>query len=76
MTSIIENRILYSIFFYCLIVLLLYVSKSNIFFKDGKLRHFGTDTGETLFSFGAIAVVLSVSTYYIFAAIDSIFGKQ
>jgi hypothetical protein len=68
---------MYSIFFYVLILLLLFVAKPPIVFdKDGYFKDFGIGgTNNTLFSFGVFTVALAVLSFYIFAIID-VFMKK
>jgi hypothetical protein len=72
-----NSRVVYSILFYLLAILLLIVSKPSIIFKDnGDIRPFGVggDEDKTLFSFGVFAMILAIVSFYIFSVIDMIFS--
>lgn len=69
-------RVLYSIIFYVLIIVLLYVAKPPLIFnEDGNLKHFGLGQSDTMFSFGVFTVVVAFLSFYIFAIIDIIFDN-
>lgn len=69
-------RVLYSIIFYVLIIVLLYVAKPPfVFDENGNLKHFGIGPTDTMFSFGVFTVVLAFLSFYIFAIIDIIFDN-
>jgi hypothetical protein len=68
------SRLVYSILFYGLSMLLLIVSKPDVLFdKDGTPKRFGFGPGKTLFSLGVLTVALAVLSFYTFALIDLIF---
>jgi hypothetical protein len=72
-----SSRILYSIFFYILALILIFMYKpSFIFNDDDTLKNFGLNSNNTIYSFGTLTVVLAVATFYLFAVIDYIFYKN
>jgi len=78
----VSSRVIYSLLFYTLAILLIIVAKPTIMFsREGEIRRFGVgrvDDGnpQTVFSFGVFVVVLAIISFYIFALIDVIFGKK
>lgn len=76
MESYINSRIIYSIVFYILLMILIYTSKPSFMFEsDGSIKHFGLGIDKTMFSFGVFAVVLAIMSFYLFCIIDLIFPK-
>lgn len=72
-----NSRVIYSVVFFILLIILLYMSKSSIFFeKDGELKTFGLGPDRTLFSFGIITVVIAIASFYLFCIIDLIFNDR
>lgn len=77
-----NGRVVYSLLFYVLVVLLLFVSKPSMMFStDGQFKAFGVGTTvdgkpKTVVSFGVAIVVFSILTFYMFALIDLVFGKS
>lgn len=72
----INSRIVYSVTFYVLLMILLVISKPSVMFeKDGKLKAFGVGYDKTMFSFGVFAVVLAIMSFYAFCIIDLVFSK-
>ena len=75
------GRVVYSLLFYVLAVLLLFVAKPSMMFStDGQFKAFGvgsTTDGKpkTVVSFGVAIVVFSIMSFYMFALIDLVFGK-
>ena len=70
------KRIVYSILFYVLLIVLIALAKPSLMFEsDGNLKQFGisNDGHKTLFSFGVFTVVLAIVSFYIFCLIDLIF---
>jgi len=45
-----------------------------LFDKDGDIRPYGVDKGNTVFSFGVVSIVLAIACFYIFALIDFLFA--
>ena len=72
----ISSRIVYSIVFYVLLMMLIVLSKPSVVFEyDGTLKTFGIGYDKTMFSFGVFSVVLAVLSFYIFCIIDLVFTK-
>lgn len=72
----INSRIIYSIIFYVLLMILISIARPSVMFeKNGKLKSFGVGYDKTMFSFGVFAVVLAVISFYIFCIIDLVFIK-
>jgi hypothetical protein len=71
-----NSRVIYSVMFFVLLLILLYTSKSSIMFeKDGEIKKFGLGSDQTLFSFGIFTIVLAIASFYLFCIIDLIFGS-
>lgn len=71
----VNSRVIYSVVFYILVMVLLVVSKPSVIFeKDGSIRQFGVGMDKTMFSLGVFCVVLAVMSFYIFCVIDLVFG--
>lgn len=60
-----------SIIVYIIVIILLLILKPPIFYNQDKtkLRPFGIDDGETIFSFGAVVISSGILIYFIFLAI-------
>jgi hypothetical protein len=72
-----NSRIIYSIMFFTLLLILLYISKPSVIFeKNGDFKRFGAGTEKTLFSFGVFTVVLAVLSFYLFCIIDLVFQRK
>lgn len=70
------KRVFYSVFFYVLVMVLLVVAKPKMMFqKDGEIKRYGVEPGETIFSLGVVSVVLAIVSFYIFAVIDFLFQQ-
>lgn len=74
---IINTRIIYSILFYILFIILIVLAQPSIMFeKNGEIKGFGVgDEKRTIFSFGVFTIVIAIISFYIFALIDVIFKK-
>ena len=71
-----NSRIVYSVVFYVLLMVLITISKPSVIFeKDGSLKLFGVGYDKTMFSFGVFSVVLAIVSFYIFCIIDLVFVK-
>lgn len=71
-----NSRIIYSILFYILLMVLITISKPSVIFeKDGSLKMFGVGYDKTMFSFGVFSVVLAILSFYVFCIIDLVFPK-
>lgn len=72
----ISARIIYSILFYVLLIILIILAKPSVMFEtDGSLKEFGIGDEKTMFSLGVFTVVLAVLSFYVFCMIDLIFAK-
>jgi len=72
----ISPRIIYSILFYVLLIILIILAKPSVMFQvDGTLKPFGIGDDKTMFSLGVFTVVLAVLSFYVFCMIDLIFSK-
>ena len=75
MATIINTRIVYSILFYILLMVLIILAKPSVMFdNDGNIKIFGTGDDKTLFSFGVFSVIVAIISFYIFSMIDLIFS--
>lgn len=71
------KRIIYSVLFYVLLMILVVLSKPSFIFKENngaELKPFGIGADKTMFSFGVFAVVMAIVSFYLFAVIDMIFS--
>ncbi len=72
----INSRIVYSIVFYVLLMILIVLSKPGVIFeRNGSLKTFGVGYDKTMFSFGVFSVVLAILSFYVFCIIDLVFAK-
>jgi hypothetical protein len=70
------SRVIYSILFFTLLIILLYQVKFSVMFEsNGDLKNFGLGSDKTLFSFGIFTVILAILSFYLFCIIDMIFKK-
>ncbi len=70
----VNSRIVYSLLFYILIIILVVVSKPSFMFKkDGTPIEYGVGEGRTVLSFGVFIVVAAIASFYIFSILDVIF---
>lgn len=77
MNSYLSSRVVYSVAFYILLMILLFLSKPSVMFDpNGHLRQFGVGYDKTMFSFGVFTVVVAVVSFYIFCIIDIIFSGK
>lgn len=75
MAPIINTRIIYSILFYVLLMVLIILAKPSVMFDaDGNIKIFGTGNEKTMFSFGVFSVIVAIISFYIFSMIDLIFS--
>lgn len=71
-----NQRVIYSIMFYALIVSLLFVAKPTLMFdRAGNFKSFGIGGSKTVFSFGIFVTVTAMVSFYMFTIIDLVFGK-
>jgi len=69
------QRIVYSVTFYVLLMTLVIMWKPDMLFdKDGDIRRYGGEQGNTIFSFGVVSIVLAIACFYTFALIDFLFA--
>lgn len=74
--AIVNTRILYSILFYVLLMVLIILAKPSVMFDNsGNIKIFGTGNDKTMFSFGVFSVIIAIISFYIFSMIDLIFSK-
>lgn len=75
--NLISARIIYSILFYLLLLVLISISQPQfIFDQDGRMKEFGVGSDKTIFSFGVFGVVLAIVSFFIFCLIDVIFKDR
>ena len=73
----INTRIVYSILFYILLIVLIVLTKPSIIFEpNDNLKPFGIGEDKTMFSFGVFTVVLAILSFYVFCLIDLVFTKN
>ena len=73
----VSHRVIYSVSFYVLLVILLFVSSPSLIFEsDGRIKQFGFGENKTMFSFAVFVVSIAFLSYYLFAIIDLIFEKS
>ena len=73
----INSRVIYSIVFYILLMILIIVSKPSIMFtKSNEVKEFGISDEKTMFSLGVFTVVIAIISFYIFCIIDIIFRNN
>lgn len=72
--NIINGRVIYSLLFYILLLLLIISMKPSIIFnKDGSLKNFGLEKNETIYSLGVAVIIIAILSFYIFCILDIIF---
>jgi hypothetical protein len=77
MKSFFNARIIYSVLFYILLIVLIIIAKPSVMFEnDGSIKHFGIGEEKTMFSLGVFTVVLAILSFYVFCLIDLIFAKN
>ena len=70
----INHRVLYSVAFYVLTIMLVFISKPRLIFDENeRIKLFGIGYNKTLFSFGVFTVSLALISFYVFAIIDVVF---
>ena len=73
----ISARIVYSILFYVLLIILIVLAKPTTMFEpNGNLKPFGIGEEKTMFSFGVFTIVLAILSFYVFCLIDLVFTKN
>lgn len=72
-----NSRVLYSVIFFILLLVLLFISKPSVMFDEsGDIKQFGMGTEKTLFSFGIFTAVLAIISFYVFTLLDIIFKNR
>ena len=77
----VNGRVVYSLVFYTMAVMLIYLAKPDMMFaNDGELKTFGvgndrSGSPKTVFSFGVFAIVLAITSFYLFSVIDLVFSQ-
>lgn len=72
----ISSRVIYSLLFYVLLMILVFVSKPAIMFdKNGHIKPFGIGDDKTMFSLGVITSVIAILSFYTFCIIDIVFKQ-
>lgn len=71
----INKRLIMSISFFVLSMLLIITSKPSFLFNsDGSIKEFGLDTNQTIYSLGVFVVTLCIIVFYIFSMIDLMYN--
>jgi len=77
MNHFVNQRVIYAVLFYILLIMLIIISKPSVLFTDeGGIKPFGIGEDKTMFSLGVFTVVLAILSFYIFCLIDLIFGNR
>ena len=77
MSGLVNTRIIYSILFYILLIILIIIAKPSLMFdEDGHLKTFGIGEEKTMFSLGVLTVILALLSFYIFCLIDLVFANK
>lgn len=72
-----NSRVLYSVIFFVLLLVLLFISKPSIMFEEnGDIKNFGMGHDKTLFSFGIFTIVLAILSFYLFTLLDIVFKNK
>lgn len=73
----INSRVIYSILFYLLLMILLSVAKPSLIYKsDGTIKEFGIGDDKTMFSLGVLTAVVAILSFYTFCIIDLVFKNM
>jgi len=71
----INKRLIMSISFFLLSMLLIIISRPPFMFNtDGSIKEFGLDTNQTIYSLGVFVVTLCIIIFYIFSMIDLMYN--
>ena len=66
-----SSRVIYSVLFFVLLVMLLIVTKPSFAFApDGSVKPFGVGEGKTVFSLGTMVGCMAIICFYVFCLID------
>jgi hypothetical protein len=72
-----SSRVIYSVLFYVLLIILIILAKPSIMFNsNGDIKLFGVGEEKTMFSLGVASIVLALVSFYIFCLIDLIFAQK
>jgi hypothetical protein len=70
-----NKRLVLSVMFFCLVMLLTMTTKpSFVFNSDGSIKEFGLDENQTIYSLGVLVVTLCIIIFYIFSMIDLMYS--
>lgn len=73
----INSRVVYSVMFYILLMILIVLSKPSLMFTtNGKIKEFGISDDKTMISLGVFTVLSAIVSFYIFCIIDLIFKNS
>ncbi len=73
--KLLNGRVIYSLLFFGLLMLLIFVSKpSHLFAPDGNVKPYGVGEGKTVISLGVLTVLSAICSFYVFALLDVIFA--
>ena len=68
---IVNNRLLYAVIFYILVITLVYLSRTPLIFDaEGRLKQFGVGKNKTPYSFGILVGTGAIISFYIMLLID------
>ena len=71
----INKRLTLSISFFVLSMLFVTILQPSLFFnKDGTIKEFGVEKGQTIYSLGVMVVVSCIAVFYVFSMIDLIYN--
>lgn len=73
MITFMNKRLLYTILFYTLIIVLLTLTKPRFLYNNAGVIPFGVGLNKSIFSIGTIVFILSLISFYLFLFIDIIF---
>ena len=79
LSTLINQRTIYTIIFFVLVTILCIVWKPKVMFDDdNNIKQFGVggNGNKTILSLGCFIVILSFVSFYIFAIIDVIFARK
>ena len=72
-----SSRVIYSVLFYVLLIILIILAKPSIIFhSNGVIKTFGVGENKTMFSLGVASIVLAIMSFYIFCLIDLVFTQK
>jgi len=73
--KLLNGRVVYSLLFFGLLMMLIYVAKpSQLFSSEGYVKPYGVGEGKTVISLGVLTVVSAICSFYVFALLDVIFA--